>query len=92
MMLPYFWSLGAALGYPFLDVSLAIAGGAYFSAKKGAMLFASKHLCRSPGVVASRLEGPSKPEEQTQTSSLPQTFKTSSMRPSVSSSLATLKG
>jgi hypothetical protein len=69
-----------------------MAGGAYLRAKKGAMLFTSKHFCKSAGVVASRLEGPRRPEEQTQTSRRPQELRTSSIRPRVSSSLATLKG
>lgn len=43
-------------------------------------------------MVASREGGPRSPDEHTQTSSLPQEFSTSSMRPSVSSSLATLNG
>ncbi len=92
MMLPYSFSLGAAFGYAFFGVVFAIAGGPYFSAKKGAIEFASKHFWRSLGVVASRLEGPRSPDEQTQTSSLPQEFKMSSIKPSVSSSLATLNG
>jgi len=92
IILPYFWSLGAAFGYACFGVVFAIAGGAYFSAKNGAIEFASKHFCRSAGVVASSEGGPSKPEEQTQTSSLPQEFRTSSIRPRVSSSAATLKG
>jgi len=69
-----------------------MAGGAYFSAKNGAIEFASKHFCKSAGVVASRDGGPRIPEEQTHTSSRPQEFRTSSIRPSVSSSLATLNG
>lgn len=56
------------------------------------MLFASKHFWRSVGVVASIEEGPRRPEEQTQTSRRPQELRTSSIRPRVSSSLATLKG
>ena len=92
IILPYFWSFGAAFGYDCLDVILPMAGGAYFSAKKGAIEFASKHFCRSEGVVASSEGGPKSPEEQTQISSLPHEFSTSSMRPNVSSSLATLKG
>jgi hypothetical protein len=47
-----------------------MAGGPYFSAKKGDMLLASKHFCRSAGVVASMDGGPRRPEEQTQTSRL----------------------
>lgn len=73
-------------------MSFAIAGGAYLRAKNGAMLLASKHFCRSAGVVASREGGPRSPDEQTQTSSLPKELRTSSISPRVSSSLATLKG
>jgi hypothetical protein len=69
-----------------------MAGGAYFNAKKGAIELASKHFCRSAGVVASSEGGPRRPEEHTQTSNLPQEFKTSSMRPRTSSSFATLNG
>ena len=63
-----------------------MAGGAYLRAKKGAMELASKHCWRSAGVVASMLGGPSSPEEQTQTSSLPHAFSASSMRVRVSCS------
>ena len=69
-----------------------MAGGAYFKAKKGAMLFASKHFLRSAGVVTSIDRGPSKPEEQTHTSRRPQALSTSSIKVSVSSSLAMLRG
>jgi hypothetical protein len=92
IILPYFISFGAAFGYSFLLVIFAIAGGAYFSAKNGAMLFASKHFCRSAGVVASSDGGPKRPDEQTQASRRPQVFSTSSISPRVSSSAATLKG
>ena len=92
IILPYFWSFGAAFGYPCFGVVFPIAGGAYFSAKNGAIEFASKHLCRSAGVVASREGGPKSPDEQTQMSKLPHEFSTSSMRANVSSSLETLKG
>ena len=47
-----------------------MAGGPYFNAKNGDMLLASKHFCRSAGVVASMDGGPSRPEEHTQTSRL----------------------
>lgn len=43
-------------------------------------------------MVASSEGGPRRPEEQTQTSSLPQELRTSSIRARVSSSAATLKG
>src|SRR3569833_1769343 len=92
MMLPYFWLLGAALVYAPLPVSLAMAGGAYLRAKKGASECCSKHLCRSLGVVSAMEGGPSSPDEQTQTSSLPNALSTSSMRTSVSSSSVTLNG
>jgi hypothetical protein len=91
-ILPYLWSFGAAFGYACLGVVFAIAGGAYFSAKNGAIELTSKHFCKSAGVVASRLGGPNNPLLHTQTSNLPQEFRTSSIRERVSSSLATLKG
>jgi hypothetical protein len=56
------------------------------------MLFASKHFCRSVGVVASSEGGPKRPEEQIQTSNRPQELRMSSIRLRVSSSFATLKG
>jgi len=57
-----------------------MAGGAYLSAKNGARLFASKHFCKSAGVVASIDGGPRRPEEVTQTSKRPQALSTSSIR------------
>lgn len=63
-----------------------MACGAYFKAKKGAMEFASKHFCRSEGVVASMVGGPRRPEEQTQTSRRPQVLRASSIRVRVSDS------
>ena len=92
IMLPYLISFGAAFGYACFGVVFAIAGGAYFNAKNGAMEFASKHFCRSFGVVASRDEGPRSPEEHTHMSNLPQELRTSSMRERVSSSFETLNG
>jgi hypothetical protein len=56
------------------------------------MLFASKHFCRSAGVVASREGGPRRPELQTQTSNRPKEFRISSMRVRVSGSDATVSG
>ena len=56
------------------------------------MLFASKHFCRSAGVVVVMEGGPSNPEEQTQTSRRPKELRTSSIRESVSCSLAMLSG
>jgi hypothetical protein len=56
------------------------------------MEFASKHFCKSAGVVASSEGGPSSPDEQTHMSNRPHELRTSSIRTSVSSSLATLKG
>lgn len=69
-----------------------MAGGAYLSAKKGAMLLASKHFCRSAGVVASIEDGPSRPAEETHTSRRPKEFRTSSMSCNVSCSLEILRG
>ena len=69
-----------------------MAGGAYFSAKNGAMLFASKHFCRSEGVVASTDGGPRRPELHTQTSRRPKEFRISSIRVRVSASEATVRG
>jgi hypothetical protein len=69
-----------------LLVVFAIAGGAYFNAKKGAIEFASKHFCRSAGVVASMDGGPRRPDEQTQTSRRPQALRASSMSVRVSCS------
>ena len=48
-----------------------MAGGAYLSAKNGAKLLASKHFCRSAGVVMSIEGGPSRPDEQIHTSRRP---------------------
>ena len=47
-----------------------MAGGAYLSAKNGAIEFASKHMRRSAGEVSAMEGGPSRPEEVTHTSSL----------------------
>ena len=95
-----------------------MAGGAYLSAKNGAMEFVSKHMRRSAGEVSAMEGGPSRPEEVTHTSSLqislcsvdvlyctvlvsfkrrsggylPHEFSTSSIKPSVSSSLVILYG
>lgn len=69
-----------------------MAGGAYLSAKKGAIEWVSKQRCKSSGVVSWIEGGPSKPEEQTQISRRPKALRTSSMRVTVSSSLAMLKG
>lgn len=92
MILPYFCDFGAALGYDCFSVSFAMAGGAYLSAKNGAIECASKHLWRSSGVVSWIEGGPRRPEEQTQMSRRPKAFRTSSMSTTVSSSLAMLKG
>ena len=72
--------------------SFPMAAGAYFNAKKGARLFASKHFCRSEGVVMSIDGGPSSPELLTQTSSLPHEFRMSSIRVRVACSSAAIKG
>ena len=56
------------------------------------MLFASKHSCRSLGVVALREGGPRRPEEQTQTSRRPNELRISSIRVRVSGSEATVWG
>lgn len=72
--------------------SFPIAAGAYFKAKKGARLLASKHFWRSEGVVISIEGGPRSPELLTQTSSLPHEFRTSSMRVKVACSSAAIKG
>ena len=64
-----------------------MAGGAYFKAKKGAMLLASKQRCRSAGVVVEMEGGPRRPDEQTQTSRRPQALRASSIRVRVSCSL-----
>ena len=69
-----------------------MAGGAYLSAKKGAMLLASKHFCRSAGVVASIEGGPSRPADETHTSRRPKEFSTSSMSCNVSCSLEMFRG
>jgi hypothetical protein len=55
------------------------------------MLFASKHFCRSDGVVASREGGPRRPELQTQTSRRPNELRISSIKVSVSGSEATVR-
>lgn len=47
-----------------------MAGGAYLSAKKGAMLFVSKQRCRSAGPVCAMEGGPRMPDEVTHTSTL----------------------
>lgn len=65
MIEPYAWSFGAAFGYEPFGVVLAMAGGAYFKAKKGAILFASNSLYRSAGVVSDIEGGPSRPEDVT---------------------------
>lgn len=72
--------------------NLPIAGGAYFIAQNGAMLFASKHLYKSAGVVASILGGPSKPAEQTHTSRRPKALRVSSIKARVSCSEAMSRG
>lgn len=69
-----------------------MAGGAYLSAKNGARLFASKHFCRSDGVVMSIDGGPSSPELHTQTSNRPQLLRTSSTRLSVDCSSDDISG
>lgn len=69
-----------------------MAGGAYFNAKKGSNEFASKHFCRSEGVVSSIVGGPSSPEEHTHTSSRPQEFNTSSISASVDCSSDVCRG
>ena len=69
-----------------------MAAGAYFNAKKGARLFASKHFWRSEGVVMSIDGGPSSPELLTQTSSRPHEFRTSSIRVRVACSSAAING
>ena len=75
-----------------LLASFPMAAGAYFNAKKGARLFASKQFWRSEGVVMSIEGGPSRPELQTQTSSLPQELRMSSIRVRVACSSAEIKG
>ena len=69
-----------------------MAGGAYLSAKKGAYVFASKHFCKSAGVVLVMDGGPRSPELQIQTSRRPQVFRMSSMRVRVESSAEGEKG
>lgn len=69
-----------------------MAAGAYFNAKKGARLLASKHFWRSEGVVISIEGGPRSPELLTQTSSLPQELRTSSIRVKVACSSAAIRG
>jgi hypothetical protein len=56
------------------------------------MLFASKHFCRSDGVVASMDGGPRRPDEHTQTSRRPKELRISSIKVRVSASEATVRG
>ena len=64
----------------------------HLKAKNGARQLASHPLCSSIGPVLSIPAGPNHPAAQTHTSSLPHEFSTSSIKASVSCSLAISKG
>jgi hypothetical protein len=91
-MLPYLTSFGAAFAYKPLLVVFPMAAGAYFNAKKGAMVFASRHFCKSAGVVWDRVEGPTREDEQTKMSRRPKVLRTSSMSVRVEDSSVLLYG